>query len=712
MTRSPLPVHAQQRVARQAPLQTLPPTPNTRHISHAATKTTTPASDLHISFSFDTLGFYDIMDAAAALTQGALRRISDNEDVHEPIVQCVQIKPMAPGANGQERYRVVWNDSVNFIQSMITQQANWIVTEGKLKKGSVCRLKQFQANMVKERLILVVIDLEVLEEYGEPEKLGQPVALEGPKQEGQEETKPQAQPENIGGGNFYGQQQQQAQQKPQQPQQRSLPSRANGGGSHANIFPIEALSPYAHKWTIKARCSHKGEVKTWHNKNGEGKLFSVNFLDESGEIRATGFNDAVDQWYDILEEGNTYYISAPCRVQLAKKQFSNVNNDYELTFEKDTQIEKAEDDTGVPQVSYNFVTLADLQTTEKDQNIDCIGVLSEVGEVGEIVSKASGKPFNKRELTLIDNTGFNVRLTIWGNSAQKFDAQPQSVIAFKGVKVSDFGGRSLSLSSSGSMTVNPDIDEAHKLKGWYDAGGSTETFQSHASTMGAMTATSGGKRDDYKTVAQVGEENLGMGENTDWFSIKATILYVKKDNVAYPACQTEACNKKVVEINPGEWRCEKCDKTWDRPDYRYIMSVNVGDHTGQLWLSCFNECGLQIMGVPANELMAAREEGETQKEEVWFNEANCKTFIFKCKAKMDTFQDQQRYVAAQILSEFADEFKMLTSDTESATKSRSQTRSTSLLKRTSWPASSSSTTRRIACLLTKLVQVVEKTWVA
>lgn len=212
------------------------------------------------------------MDAAAALTQGALRRISDNDDVHEPIVQCVQIKPMAPGANGQERYRVVWNDSVNFIQSMITQQANWIVTEGKLKKGSVCRLKQFQANMVKERLILVVIDLEVLEEYGEPEKLGQPVALEGPKQEGQEETKPQAQPENIGGGNFYGQQQQ-AQQKPQQPQQRSLPSRANGGGSHANIFPIEALSPYAHKWTIKARCSHKGEVKTWHNKNGEGKLF-------------------------------------------------------------------------------------------------------------------------------------------------------------------------------------------------------------------------------------------------------------------------------------------------------------------------------------------------------------------------------------------------------------------------------------------------------
>ena len=47
------------------------------------------------------------MDAASALTQGALRRISEGEDVVEPIVQCVQIKPMAPGANGQERYRDV-----------------------------------------------------------------------------------------------------------------------------------------------------------------------------------------------------------------------------------------------------------------------------------------------------------------------------------------------------------------------------------------------------------------------------------------------------------------------------------------------------------------------------------------------------------------------------------------------------------------------------
>lgn len=611
--------------------------------THAAikptfTSATTDADSFESNGAFTPDSLFDMADPFSAITQGALQRISSQEDVVDPVVQCVQIKPMAPGQNGIERFRVVWNDTVNFIQSMITSQANWIVTDGHLKKGSICKLKQFQANMVKDRLILVVIDLEVLPEFGEPEKLGQPVALEaGGKAE--EDQKPQGQPQSISGNGFYGQQQKQ--QPAQQPQQRSLPSRTNGA-AHANIAPIESLSPYAHKWTIKARVSHKSEIKTWHNKNGEGKLFSVNFLDESGEIRATGFNDAVDSWYETLQEGNVYYVSSPCRVQLAKKQFSNVNNDYELTFERDTQIEKAEDNEGVPQVSFNFTTLAGLQAVDKDVTIDCIGILSEVGEVSQITSKTSGKPFDKRELTLVDDSGYSVRLTIWGNTAQAFDTQPESVIAFKGVKVSDFGGRSLSLLSSGSMTVDPDIDEAFKLKGWYDANGRTSNFQSHANTVGAATA--GGRKDDYKTVAQVGEENLGMGESTDWFSLKATILYVKQDNVAYPACQSEQCNKKVVETEPGQWRCEKCDKTWDRPDYRYIMSVNVGDHTGQLWLSCFNETGLAIMGIDANELMAAKDEGDEKKEKHYFQEANCKMFVFRCKAKMDTFQDQQRYV--------------------------------------------------------------------
>lgn len=57
-----------------------------------------------------------------ALSVGCMRKIFSGETVVDPIVQCVQIKPMQQNQNGVERYRVVFNDSVNFIQSMIAQR--------------------------------------------------------------------------------------------------------------------------------------------------------------------------------------------------------------------------------------------------------------------------------------------------------------------------------------------------------------------------------------------------------------------------------------------------------------------------------------------------------------------------------------------------------------------------------------------------------------
>ena len=180
--------------------------------------------------------------------------------------------------------------------------------------------------------ILIILDLDVLEELGDCEKIGDPKTLEVKA----EDAKPQS--TTIASNGFYGN------KIPQQPETLHKQSSARSGptvsGAHANIYPIEALSPWAHKWTIKARCTHKSEIKTWHNKNGEGKLFSVNLLDESGEIRGTGFKDQCDDLYDLFVEGGVYYISSPCRVQLAKKQFTNLNNDYELTFESGTTVEK------------------------------------------------------------------------------------------------------------------------------------------------------------------------------------------------------------------------------------------------------------------------------------------------------------------------------------------------------------------------------------
>lgn len=301
---------------------------------------------------------------------------------------------------------------------------------------------------------------------------------------------------------------------------------------------------------------------------------------------------------------------------------------------------QADEQSGVPQVRFNFTNIGDLQSVEKESTIDVIGILKEVSDTNQVVSKTSNKPYDKRELTLVDNTNFSVRLTIWGNTATNFDVTLESVVAFKGVKVSDFGGRSLSLLSSGSMAVNPDIDESHRLKGWYEAQGKDGAFASHAS-MGGMMGAAGGLGDPLKSILQVKEENLGMSETTDYFTVKATIIYIKQENFSYPACLSLDCNKKVVEEEPGQWMCARCEKTHPKAEYRYVLSFNVSDHTGQIWLSCFDDVGRMVMGMSADQLNELKENGDKAGEER-FQEANCTTWLFKCRAKMDNFQDQQR----------------------------------------------------------------------
>lgn len=121
--------------------------------------------------------------------------------------------------------------------------------------------------------------------------------------------------------------------------------------------------------------------------------------------------------------------------------------------------------------------------------------------------------------------------------------------------------------SSSIMTISPDIEDAHLLRGWYDGIGAEKTFQSHSSAISSGSSFAGFNRAEMRSLHDVKQSQLGMSDKPDFFSARATVMHIKSENIAYPACPTQGCNKKVTEINDG-WRCEKCDKTHPRPEYR------------------------------------------------------------------------------------------------------------------------------------------------
>lgn len=128
--------------------------------------------------------------------------------------------------------------------------------------------------------------------------------------------------------------------------------------------PISSLSPYQNKWVIKARVTAKGPMRTWSNAKGEGKLFSMDLMDESGEIRATAFREQAEKFYDIIEVDRVYYISK-CQLKPANKQFTTLKNDYEMTLTGETQIQACEeDDNDIPEIKYDLVPIYQLADLE------------------------------------------------------------------------------------------------------------------------------------------------------------------------------------------------------------------------------------------------------------------------------------------------------------------------------------------------------------
>lgn len=49
------------------------------------------------------------------------------------------------------------------------------------------------------------------------------------------------------------------------------------------------------------RVAGKSDIREWSNSRGEGKLFNMTLLDESGEIKCTLFRDLVDKYYNLVE---------------------------------------------------------------------------------------------------------------------------------------------------------------------------------------------------------------------------------------------------------------------------------------------------------------------------------------------------------------------------------------------------------------------------
>lgn len=126
------------------------------------------------------------------------------------------------------------------------------------------------------------------------------------------------------------------------------------------------------------------------------------------------------------------------------------------------------------------------------------------------------------------------------------------------------------MSSGATSHINPDIPEAHQLRGWYDSQGHSVSYSAQTGGGGGgASAGAGGqfRRNELKTCRIIKDSELGRGETADFFSCRGTVVTIKADAIMYNACPGDNCSKKVTEGADG-WRCEKCDRSYPEPERR------------------------------------------------------------------------------------------------------------------------------------------------
>lgn len=79
-------------------------------------------------------------------------------------MQCLHIKTLeskGPGTAAPERYRIVLSDLRNYVQCMLATQANHVMHDGQLQRGSIVRVKQYQAQYLKGKQCVVFPSAQV-----------------------------------------------------------------------------------------------------------------------------------------------------------------------------------------------------------------------------------------------------------------------------------------------------------------------------------------------------------------------------------------------------------------------------------------------------------------------------------------------------------------------------------------------------------------------
>lgn len=542
---------------------------------------------------------------------------TSNPLYHNPILQITTLSKFSFGLDEKYRYKANLSDGTYYMKAVFSSELSRAFDNNEISRFCLIRLDKFAVRPKDNSSYLYVQEISMCERLDA--EIGSSVNISNGKLSldpsatsrsgGPPPVKPMPKqvvtPQNIKNANT------------------SYDSLSKRGAPPSNtasddkVTEIKNIFPQKKPFKFKGRVISKSEVRTFTTQKGEGKVFSFEIADCSGQIKCVAFSECVDMFYSVIENNKVYTI-ANVTVKPSNKKFSTSTSDFEIHLERNSEVTRTLDD-GIPTYMFKFVRLADLAVV--GGTVDCLVVVKEVYPPSKIIAKSTGRENSKRDLVVMDQSG-TCRLTIWGTRAED-EYEKDVVMCLGGVKVDDYNGINLCTISTTQVITNIDIPEAVTLLAWYEENGRNIVVERPKRTS------------RLSLISEVKDNSL------EYATIQATVIYVKEDGLYYDACPSENCSKKVSMEDNGLYRCEKCNYTFEKCNHRYMISLQVGDFTGQMWITVFDEGGKALFGVTAEQM---KEMSERSPEDTHYRikEICSKDFQFRIKNREENYNGDIR----------------------------------------------------------------------
>lgn len=407
---------------------------------------------------------------------------------------------------------------------------------------------------------------------------------------------------------------------------------------------IALITPYINKWRICGIVTSKENIRNLRNAKGEFRVFSFVVTDQDGNaIKVTGFGEQADKFHPMLQNDQTYYISGGGggSVKAANKQYNSTGHDYELTLGRDSEISLCTDmKVEQPKFKLNAIPLSRV-VEHINECIDVLAVVDRTSELTQVTTRAEQKQLDKRDIYLVDETLNEISLTLWGDQARDFDLKTvHQVVGIKGANVKEFnGGVSLSINPGCTMNFNPEGPATYKLYAWYESARPNSEVKTLSST---FSDSAGSFERDFRLIGVAVQHHLGRDSDKGvYFNVKAMINNIKTENAIYSGCMTEGCKKKMTQDGAGQYRCEKCNATFDSCKNILMLQVEIADFSGTAWTTIFEDKAALLLETSADKLAQLKNESTSLYDAV-FERIRFRDYNIRVRVKYEMYNDQQQ----------------------------------------------------------------------